>query len=164
MDTVSEKYRWKGARALVLLHERHMRQFLSTWKMAKEESVILPQTNDPAYRSLQTLLRHVLKSSGGYMKWMCDKLNLPDPGINDVPAVDEIEKRSDDYLDHVLEKWKTPLMNVPEDKFYKPLFTSRWGVDYCIEAMLEHAVMHPIRHEFQLSNLMALQDKRKIFE
>jgi hypothetical protein len=159
MNTIFEKYQWGGARALVLLHDRHMRQFLSTWKRAKKAGVILPDTSDPAYQSIETFLRHVLKSAGGYMVWMCKKLNLPDPGIDDVPAIDEIEKRSDDYLNHVLERWTTPLANVPEDKFYKPLFTSRWGVDYCIEAMLEHAVMHPIRHEFQLLNLMTLQKK-----
>jgi hypothetical protein len=35
------------------------------------------------------------------------------------------------------------------------LFPSRWNVHYCIDAMLEHAVMHPIRHTFQLQELLA---------
>ena len=38
--------------------------------------------------------------------------------------------------------------------FMDKTYTSRWKVEYCIDAMLEHAVMHPIRHEFQLSNLL----------
>ena len=64
------------------------------------------------------------------------------------------EKEADEYLVHLLEKWRTPLAEVPIDKFEHGTYTSRWGTDYCIDAMLEHAVMHPIRHEFQLKTLM----------
>ena len=34
---------------------------------------------------------------------------------------------------------------------------TRWGSPYSINAMLEHAVMHPIRHRFQLENLLREQ-------
>jgi hypothetical protein len=33
-------------------------------------------------------------------------------------------------------------------------YTSRWGQEYTIGAMLEHAVMHPMRHAFHLDELM----------
>jgi hypothetical protein len=88
------------------------------------------------------------------MTWMCDKLNLPDPEIEKTPETDSIEAMADDYVSHLLEKWLLPLADITEDKFHTPTYTSRWGVDYCIDAMLEHAVVHPIRHEFQLSNLI----------
>lgn len=35
-----------------------------------------------------------------------------------------------------------------------PEYPSRWKTLYCVDAMLEHAVMHPIRHAFQLEELM----------
>ena len=50
-------------------------------------------------------------------------------------------------------------MNVEPELFEDKVYTSNWGVNYCIDAMLEHAVMHPIRHEFQLKNLIAEQLK-----
>jgi len=31
----------------------------------------------------------------------------------------------------------------------------RWGEDYNIEQMLEHAVVHPMRHRIQLERLMS---------
>ena len=34
-------------------------------------------------------------------------------------------------------------------------YKSRWGEDYNIEQMLEHAVVHPMRHRIQLERLMA---------
>ena len=56
---------------------------------------------------------------------------------------------------HVVDKWRTPLALITEDRFESPEFPSRWKVEYCIDAMLEHAVMHPVRHRFQLVELMA---------
>jgi hypothetical protein len=51
--------------------------------------------------------------------------------------------------------WATPLAQVDADRFERPEYESRWGTRYCIDAMLEHAVMHPIRHAFQLQSLMS---------
>jgi hypothetical protein len=103
---------------------------------------------------METLLRHPLKSSRGYITWICQKLELPDPGIDPVPELEQIEHSADAFLAHLLERWELPLRDVPEERFFDRTYTSNWDVDYCIEGMLEHAVMHPIRHEFQLVNLM----------
>lgn len=152
-------YEYNGARSLVLLHEKHLRSCLETWREAKRLKIDLPKTDDKDYQSLDTLLRHILRAARGYMTWICDKLILPDPQIDKTPEPDSIESSADVYLSHLLEKWRSPLADIPEDKFHAPIYASRWGVDYCIDAMLEHAVMHPIRHEYQLRNLMENQKK-----
>ncbi len=154
MDQINE-YRYRGAGVLIYLQEKHMRSFQPVWKQAKEENVKLPETTDSDYRSLETLLFHVLRASRGYIKWICKKLDLPDPGIDAPPALEVIELRADSYLEHLLEKWRDPLKELDEKVFYDKAYLARWGVEYCIDAMLEHAVMHPVRHEFQLSNLIA---------
>ena len=148
------EYKYNGARSLVLLHEHYLRSFVQTWKQAKSKNVVLPITDDPSYVTMQALLRHILRAARGYMTWICDKLELPNPQIDSTPLDDEIEALADNYLEKVIEGWKYPLANVPEDKFNSAVYKSRWGVEYCIDAMLEHAVMHPLRHEFQLKNLM----------
>ena len=147
-------YKYRSARALVILHEQYLREFIATWKQAKEGGYTLPKTDDPDYASLELLLRHVLSSARNYITWICDKLELPDPQIEPTPEVDVIAERVDDYLEHLLVKWRTPLADVEEIRFYEPTYTSRWKVNYCVEAMLEHAVVHPIRHSFQLGELM----------
>ena len=53
-------YRYRGAAALVLLHERHLKQFIAYWRVAKAIDLSLPESADPAYASLEDLLRHVL--------------------------------------------------------------------------------------------------------
>lgn len=157
ISTESNKYLYPGARAMVHLHEQHLRSFVKTWRKAKELNIRLPETRDKDYESLETLLRHILLAARGYMTWMCKKLDLPDPEINPTPEAEEITAVADTYLEHLVKKWKHPLAIVSKEKFEDKLYTARWGIDYCIDAMMEHAVMHPIRHEYQLKNLIEKQ-------
>ena len=150
----SHEYAYRGARALVRLQAEHMRTFLGTWRAAKDAGVSLPETDDPSYESLEALLRHVLRASRGYMVWICEVLELPDPDIRPTPEVATIEAEADEYLDHVLERWRHPLRDVTGDRFEGAEYASRWGAKYTVDSMLEHAVMHPIRHGFQLDDLM----------
>jgi len=154
MDQIKE-YRYRGAGVLIYLQEKQLRSFLSVWKQAKEKNIKLPETTDTDYESLETILFHVFRASRGYINWICDKLDLPDPGIDSPPALEEIEQKADSYLEYLVEKWREPLKELDEKVFYDKAYLARWGVEYCIDAMLEHAVMHPVRHEFQLSNLIA---------
>jgi uncharacterized damage-inducible protein DinB len=124
------------------------------WSQAKSIGLVLPETDDQDYDSLDTLLRHILRAARNYMIWICKKLDLPDPEIEKEPEPELIEMKANEYVSYLLEKWRLPLSEIPEDKFHTPTYTSNWGVEYCIDAMLEHAVMHPIRHEFQLKNLL----------
>jgi len=148
-------YRSRAVRALVLLHEEHLRRFVQTWRLAVANSVSLPPAADPSYSSLGALGRHVLSSAGGYLVWMCEVLTLPDPGVRPAPDATAIVRDADDYMEHVLEQWRTgPLRDISDEQLEAPEYPSRWRTRYCIDAMLEHAVMHPIRHAFQLDELM----------
>jgi hypothetical protein len=148
------QYRSRAVRAMVLLHEEHLRRFVHTWRLALARSVSLPPTDDPAYASLGALGRHVLSAAGGYMIWMCEVLALPDPGIRSASDAAAMVRDADDYLEHVLERWQAPLRAVPDERLETPEYPSRWQTRYCIDSMLEHAVMHPIRHTFQLDELL----------
>ena len=147
-------YRSRAVRALVLLHDTHLRRFLVAWNQARATSVVLPKTDDPAYASLDTLLRHVLAAARGYMTWMCEKLELPNPEIQVTPDPAVLSHDPESYMEHVLERWRAPLQDVSDDRLETPEYPSRWQTRYCIDAMLEHAVMHPIRHAFQLEELI----------
>lgn len=149
-------YRYRGARACVLLHDAAMRGLLPVWRKAKEAGITLPATSDPDYASLEALLHHALRASRGYMTWLCEKLGLPDPGIEPAPTADRVEAEAEPYLEHLLERWRLPLVGVEEKRFFET-HTTRWGEDMSCEGMLEHAVMHPHRHRFQLEELMEAQ-------
>jgi len=147
-------YRSRAVRAMVLLHEEHLRRFARTWRVALANSVSLPPTDDPAYASLGALGQHVLGAAGDYMVWMCEMLTLPDPGIRSAPDAAAMVRDAEEYMEHVLERWRAPLREVPNEQLETPEYASRWQTRYCIDSMLEHAVMHPIRHAFQLDELI----------
>ena len=151
--TELQAYRSRGARALVLLHERELRTFLATYRRAQAWGVALPQTDDPDYATLATVLRHVLGAAGGYLRWTCAKLGLPDPQVGPPPPIATVEDEAEAYLAHVLERWRLALAEA-EDHRFEEVHPSTWGTPFSIEAMLEHAVVHPMRHAFQLEELM----------
>ncbi|MBA2665560.1 MAG: hypothetical protein H0U69_00830 [Trueperaceae bacterium] len=154
MDTLPDGYRYRGARALVILHERHMRHFLRIWHDADAADIALPETPDEDYASRAALLRHVLRAAGRYLVWTSEQLGLPDPAIEEPPEAEAIAEGADAYLEHVLERWRTPLADVPEERFGDRTYPV-WGVSSTIEGVLEHAVVHPLRHTFQLEELLA---------
>src|SRR5882724_13537107 len=114
-------YRSRAVRAMVLLHEEHLRLFVQTWRLALADSVSLPSTDDPAYASLDTLGQHVLKAAGGYLIWICEVLALPDSGIRLAPDATAIVRDADDFMEHVLERWRSgPLLQVSDEQLETP--------------------------------------------
>ncbi len=146
-------YKYHGARSMIILHDRSIREFYAIWKEATSAEITLKGIADEAYESLETLLQHVLGAARGYMVWMCEVLELPDPAIQRVPPAERLASDAPAWIDHLAMQWRTPLEDVPEDDFGVE-YESRWKVKYCVDAMLEHAVMHPIRHTYQLKELM----------
>ena len=148
-------YEYGGARALVALHAKHLRAFVVTWRRADNEAMALPVSANPNYASREALLAHVLRSAARYLTWMCEKLELPAPNLEEHPDPGGLAARADEYLKDVLAAWERPLHGLTEEMADSLVYESRWGVPYSIDAMLEHAVMHPIRHAHQLEELLA---------
>lgn len=148
-------YRHAGVHALIVLHERHLRAFLETWRIADARDVALPTTEDPNYTSREALLAHVLGCAAGYLTWVCEQLDLPRPQVQEHPEVNGFAVRADAYVEEVLRAWRAPSLHaLGPDDIESQVFQARWGTPYCIDAMLEHAVMHPIRHTHQLMQLI----------
>ncbi len=155
--TELDGYKSRGARALVLLHEKHLRGCLEVWKQAKAANLELPETADEDYQTLESLLAHVFRSTTIYLTWICKNLELPDPEVKPTPGADTIEAEADSYLEHVLERWRLPLVDISDERLDSAPATRAFGRPFQVDMMLEHAVMHPIRHEFQLKELLQAQ-------
>lgn len=146
-------YRSRAARALVILHEREMRRFLPVWREADAAGIELPPTENRHYASRAHLLRHVFNAARGYMRWVTEKLGLPEPAIDEVPELEDVAERAEPYMEHLLDGWRTPLEDVSDEQLDQ-VFDAYWGEPYSIDSMLEHAVMHPVRHRFQFEELL----------
>jgi len=139
-------FKSRGVRALVHLQMAEMDRLFVVWKQAKRAGVKLPRTTDPAYQSIDLLMRHPLRSCRGYLTWLCEVLGRPDPRVPDPPEAERVAAQGAAYL-KVLDSFDT--------------HNARWGAPMTVEAMFEHAVVHPMRHRFQLEELIAKTRKRR---
>lgn len=155
-----KEFKYIGAKSLIELHSQEMKDFCRVWKIAEHKGLILPKTKDPNYASLETLLLHVLSWSIRYMDWIGIQLGIKIEKIESPEEVKDITKIMDLYVEKLLGWWNEPLKNVEEEKFFSKTYLSPWNLPYTIDAMLEHAVMHPMRHKKQL--LRFIEEKGKI--
>jgi uncharacterized damage-inducible protein DinB len=153
--TQTASYRSAGARVLVGMHERELRHFLDVWRQADERDLTLPETDDPSYASREELLVHVLACAAGYLMWICEQRGKQPPDLDRSPDSAGFDARADAYIADVFDAWNAHLLDLTEEEANSPAYESRWGVPYCLDAMLEHAVMHPVRHTHQLQALMS---------
>ena len=155
-------FKSRGVRALVLLQMDEMDQLFKVWKKAKRLGVRLPATRDPAYQSIDLLMRHPLRSCRGYLTWLCEVLGRPDPRVPDPPEAEKVAAQGAAYLKVLAKAWEKQMAWMPGkvlDSF--TVYTSRWGAPMTVEAMFEHAVAHPMRHRFQLEELIAKSRNRR---
>ena len=106
------------------------------------------------------ILIHVLRSGYGYATWICDMLELPKPARSVDPktlAGREAFQRGfhdlREFFFQALEPLTDAHLDPTPDTAPPPHFKARWGEDYGIEQMLEHAICHNLRHRRQLSRL-----------
>lgn len=145
----------RGVRALVILQMAEMDRLLLVWRKAKRVGVKLPATRDPAYRDLDHLMRHPLRSCRGYLTWLCEVLGRPDPRVPEPPEPSDVAKQAAAYLKVLGRAWHRHMAWMPARTLEsKRVHTSRWGAPMTVEAMLEHAVAHPMRHRLQLEELI----------
>ena len=146
-------YRYRGARACHILHARELAEFVATWERARDAGVPLPETDDPAYASLDALLHHVLGAARFYMTWCCASLDLPEPDLIECPPLESVAADAQTFARDLGASWATPLLDVPGARFTES-YRAPWGEDFTIDSMLEHALAHPMRHRFQLEELL----------
>jgi uncharacterized damage-inducible protein DinB len=147
------EYRSRATRALVRLHEQRMRSFFPVWQQAARDRVVLPATDNANYQSLETLLRHVLVASRGYLTWISESLELPDPQLDEPPPLSAIAAEASGYLETLLGAWERALTSVAAEQLRAHRYP--WHkLEMYVETLLEHAVVHPERHQFQLQELL----------
>lgn len=145
-----ESWRHPGARALVLLHERHMRTFLGSWAVAHAADLVLPGGT-----STPQLLDHVVRWSGYYVTTICEWLGLPDPGVPAVPPEATLVADPAAALEALLAAWREPLREMEPTQANGVGGKVSWGVRFTVDSLLEHAVMHPQRHALQLEEALS---------
>ncbi len=146
----------RAVRSLVELHEFEMRRFFETWDRFIVSGAPMPEARgDPDYQSPDHLVAHIARGARNYLTWIGEQLGRP---VKDVdPETDplKIAPRVRPFVEEVLAAWRRHLPAVQDAELEPATYKSRWGVQMTIESMLEHAVVHPMRHRIQLESILA---------
>jgi len=147
-------FKSNAVRSCVELHEVEIERFFEVWQAFRASGILLPATSDPNYASADHLGGHVLRAARNYLTWIGDCVERP---VADVDLDNEqvsVAAKGRAFLDEVLAAWRRHLALLEDRELSPATFKSRWGEDYNVEQMLEHAVVHPMRHRLQLERLM----------
>jgi hypothetical protein len=144
-----------AVRSLVELHEIELARFFDTWERFRKAGLALPATDDPAYQSPLHLGGHVLRAARNYLTWIGDCVGRPVADVDLDNDFVRVATKGRAFMDEALAGWRRHLASLEDSELSPATFTSRWGEPYTVEQMLEHAVVHPMRHRIQLERLMA---------
>lgn len=154
---MNKKYRTGAVGALMDEMERASLDLISILENLSEEkfNMILDEnTQDEDCRSVQTIMRHVIRSGFGYansVRKVWEKpvieqdLQINDPQKAILRLNDMLEYTSNTLEDH----W-----NMSPDEMDTTIVTARSGKRMDLEAILEHALAHILRHRRQIERLL----------
>ena len=117
------------------------------------------ETNDEDCRSIQTITRHIIRSGYGYANYVLNALNIfvdtPDANKmtieNIKDAADEIRKMLKFNVHNLYELNREKI----EENMFSLKFTTRWREEFNFEQILEHAIVHVLRHRRQVEKFIS---------
>ena len=151
-----EEFRSRGVRSLVELHHQELQDFVATWRRFVASGELMPEAHgDAAYESPEKLVAHVQGAARSYLLWIWEVLERPIEGLPLIRDAGVIVPRLDAFMAETLDGWSRHLAPLEDDQLSPKQYLSRWGELHTIEQMLEHAVVHPMRHRIQLERILA---------
>jgi hypothetical protein len=148
------------------LSRNAVQALLEEWERSRRQVVaLLPRIRaseleggDPLDETrARGVLVHVLRAGYGYATWICEVLGFPVPerriDVKTLAGRADFERAFDDLAEY-FPRAMQPLLDThledPSTGRPPPHFPSRWGEEYGVEQMLEHAICHNLRHRRQL--------------
>jgi hypothetical protein len=151
-------FKSNAVRSCVELHEIELNRFYEVWRAFRTSGASLPRTSDPNYASANHLGGHVFRAARNYLTWIGDCVNRPVAEIDLDNDTVSVAGKGRAFVDEVLAAWRRHLSLLEDADLTGATHKSRWGEDYNVEQMLEHAIVHPMRHRIQLERLIAARD------
>ncbi|MGH8014716.1 MAG: DinB family protein [Candidatus Zixiibacteriota bacterium] len=150
-------YRKGGVGAMMDEYERAAAELKTVLSRVTEEQfnrIVDTETKDDDCRSIQTIMRHVVRAGYGYANYFRTAWNLPLSSPESVPLQkEEAASKIDDFLTYTAQtlegKWE-----YTDEQIQSVSMKVRWGVTYDLEQLLEHAIVHILRHRRQIERFL----------
>jgi uncharacterized damage-inducible protein DinB len=120
--------------------------------------IVDPQTSNENCRSVQTIMAYVVSAGYGYADYVRQSFSIsstrpPKQMLSRHEAVAQLESMLE-YTAQTLEgRWE-----MTDEEIESITMPTGWGVTYDLEQLLEHAIVHVLRHRRQIEKFM-LQGK-----
>ena len=117
--------------------------------------IVDSDTKDEDCCSVQTIISHVINSGFGYANYIRDWYSMPksSPERRLIAQKDfsmELDKMFAYTSETLHDKWE-----YADEEIMKVKMIVRWGPQYDLEQLLEHAVVHILRHRRQIEKFAA---------
>ncbi len=112
------------------------------------------ETQDEDCRSIQTIMRHVVRAGYGYATYiriaLGDRAERPTiPLARRLEVLDQLDAMLAHTVSVLDGKWEMSDKEIQGVRMNAP-----WGPTYDLEQMLEHAVVHVLRHRRQIERFL----------
>lgn len=123
---------------------------------ARLTKVADPYSKDPDCRSVQSVLTHVVRSGYGYTVYMENHLghDIQRPRRKTLGSAAAYEEQLNAMYDYCVRFFtEHPGIKIEELNNAKKI-TVRWNQQYDIEQLMEHAIVHILRHRRQIERFL----------
>ena len=122
--------------------------------------IVDEKTSDEDCRSVQTITRHVIRSGYGYANYILNALdidtNSPDVNKMKIENADDGISGIRDMIEYNLRNLYELNREQIEERMFSVKFTTRWGEEFNFEQILEHAIVHILRHRRQTEKFIGI--------
>ena len=149
-------YRSGAVGAMMDEYERatlELRRLVETFDEEEFNRILDARTTDENCRSVQTIVSHVVSAGYGYAADLRGAFSMAkDRPPKRLLSHREVLQALDEMLKYTIQtldgKWDTT-----DEGIQSTTVHSSWGVTYDLEQMLEHAIVHVLRHRRQIERL-----------
>ncbi len=131
-----------------------LKQIVESISDSTYEKLMDERTQDENCRSIQTILSHVVNSGYGYADYLREPFAIPStrPGrrlLSRQEALTQIDAILNYTVETLEGRWE-----MSEEEIEGTVVHPRWGGNYHMEQLLEHAIVHILRHRRQLDKFL----------
>jgi uncharacterized damage-inducible protein DinB len=154
---MSKSYRSGAIGALMDEYERAASELARLVEQIPDDDftrVVDARTEDEDCRSVQTIMSHVVRAGYGYADYIREQLsiesNRPQPRLlSRRESLEQLEAALQYTVQTLDGRWE-----MSAEEMSGIVIKSRWGAVYDAEGLLEHAIVHILRHRRQIEKFI----------
>ena len=151
-----------GLSAILDVYKKASEEFISVLGNVSSDDfvkIVDAKTSDEDCRSIQTITRHIIRSGYGYANYVLNALNI----FVDTTDANKMKiETSEDASNEIRKMLKFNIHNLyevnrekVEANMFSIKFTTRWKEEFNFEQILEHAIVHVLRHRRQVEKFIS---------